>query len=552
MFIRIVLFFLIFLLCQDSYAQEQSKFWIFLTDKYGVFFNPYEYFDTKAIARRQREQISLYDSTDFPLREDYLLKIASSCDSVCGVSRWFNAVACMASDEQIKRMSQWSFVKEIVPMYSTSTLAWQDGNSSPTYDYNSSLSKSILYAQTERMQYRLFRNRGFTGAGVRIAVFDAGFPEVNSHSAFEHMRRNNRIVATYDFVRNKESVFRSNSHGTHVLSCIGGMRDDIPIGCATEAEFLLARTENAFWEVHSEEDNWIRALEWADKNGADIINSSLGYTNEFYFREDMDGKKSILSQAGNMALAKGILVVNSAGNDGNSPWEIIGAPADADSVLSVGGVDPWTGIHTSFSSFGPTSDGRRKPNLTAFSYVMTFKGSNTGTSFSSPLVAGFAACVRQLHPEWTAGKLFKELEKCGELFPYFDYAHGFGIPQASYFMSEEKQSNTAPPLRFELDQETNSVNIIAAAAEEDTTSFYSKKKEWEKNYMYEQPLDYLYWQFKQPDGKIRYYEVVEPGTHYLAKISGERNGLGCVLSVYYRGEVKEYDWENLLIELSKK
>jgi serine protease AprX len=180
----------------------------------------------------------------------------------------------------------------------------------------SAMEYATLYGQTERMGFSLLRERGYTGKGVRIAVFDAGFPLVDKHPSFEHIVRNNRIVDTYNFVNNSKNVFRSNNHGTHVLSCIAGMLDSIPMGCATDAEFLLAKTENAYVEIRTEEDHWIQSLEWADKMGADIINSSLGYTVQFYFRKDMDGQTSIITRAANTAFSKGILVVNSAGNEG--------------------------------------------------------------------------------------------------------------------------------------------------------------------------------------------------------------------------------------------
>jgi hypothetical protein len=151
----------------------------------------------------------------------------------------------------------------------------------------------------------------------------------------------------------------------------------------------------------------------------------------------MDGKTSLVSRAANLAARKGMLVVNAAGNDGDNKWKYVGTPADADSVLSVGGIDPETNFHISFSSLGPTSDKRMKPNVCAFGFVIVAKksglGSSQGTSFSSPLVAGFAACAWQLSKNMNNMQLYKEIEKSASLYPYFDYAHGFGVPQAGYF-----------------------------------------------------------------------------------------------------------------------
>ena len=169
------------------------------------------------------------------------------------------------------------------------------------------------------------------------------------------------------------------------------------MGLATGANFLLAITEVSS-EPFSEEENWLAAVEWAYKNGADIISSSLGYTNNRYFTKDMDGKKSFVVKAASLAARKGMLVINAAGNDGDSEWKVISTPADADSILTIGGVSPETNLHINFSSYGPTADGRMKPNVSAFgeAVVANTKGNVEiafGTSFATPLVAGFAACA---------------------------------------------------------------------------------------------------------------------------------------------------------------
>ncbi len=540
---RILVFCLLFILA--SSASAQNNYWVFLKDKEGVAFDPLAYFDSKAIERRIREGISLHDITDYPLREDYVNRVSALCDSVCGVSRWFNAVACAANDLQIAQIQSLPFVRDIQPMYAAPVLSSYD---EPTVAFDSlDVYDNILVAQTERMQYSLLKEAGYTGKGVRIALFDAGFPDVEKNDCFKHITDNKRVVATYDFVRNKENVYRANNHGTHVLSCIGGIKDSIPMGCATDAEFLLARTENAIFEGRIEEYNWIESLEWADKMGADVVNSSLGYTVQFYFRDQMNGSVSLISRAANTALSKGILVVNSAGNEGDNAWEIVGAPADADSVLTIGGIEPWTGIHTGFSSYGPTSDYRRKPNLTAFSFVVTALGRNTGTSFSSPLVAGFAACIRQMHPEWTAKQLFDELENSGDLHPYFDYAHGYGVPQASYFFRQKEVAEQTFELR--MDSTLNTIDVIAFKAENDTLTFEERKKTWLKKRNYKEPLDYVFWQLIDNDNRVQYYEVVEPGDEIAATLKNTMCA-DCRLRVSYKSYYIERPWNQLLEELS--
>lgn len=281
---------------------------------------------------------------------------------------------------------------------------------------------------------QVFVEMGITGKGVRIAVFDAGFKGVDTHPAFEKIRSNNQIISTWDFVRKKEFVYDYSVHGTMVLSCIAGYyHDGRLIGLAPDAEFLLARTEKST-EPFSEEVNWVAALEWADKNGAHIVNSSLGYTYHRYFPYQMDGKTSLVSRMANKAAEKGILVINAAGNEGNTNWRFIGAPADADSVLTVGGADPKTYLRIYFSSYGPTADMRRKPDVIAFAKVLLANAKDFtiayGTSFAAPQVTGFAACLKQIYPNLHPIELKNKIICSGHLYPYFDYAHGYGIPSA--------------------------------------------------------------------------------------------------------------------------
>jgi hypothetical protein len=198
----------------------------------------------------------------------------------------------------------------------------------------------------------------------------------------------------------------------------------------------------------------------------------LAYTEQRYFPEQMNGRRSLISRAANLAARKGILVVSAAGNDGDNDWVRIGTPADADSVLAIGGLDPETGLHAEFSSYGPTADRRAKPNLAAFGVVLTTtpKGYERleGTSFSAPLVAGFAACLWQKNRQLTAMQLFSGLEKSAELFPYFDYAHGFGRPRYRYFVPEsgltQKASNTTPTFDFVPHDSLVAIVIRAEAA----------------------------------------------------------------------------------------
>lgn len=502
-------------------AFGQQKYWVFYTDKQGSSFDPYSYFDQKAIDRRLALGIDLYDLSDYPVSTEYQQKVESIVDSVCQSSRWFNATAVVATNEQIRIVQQLSFVREIHPIYTHPFIAAVSETESTT-DFD------LLRDQTASMGGALFQDAGINGKGVRIAIFDGGFPGVDTMKTFEHIRNDNRIISTWDFTKNREFVYAYSSHGTTVMSCIGGFAGDIPIGLATGAEFLLARTEvNS--EPFSEEENWVAALEWADKNGASIVNSSLGYTSDRYFPFQMDGQYSLVSRAASKASSKGILVVNAAGNEGNIDWHIIGAPADADSILSIGGIDPYSGLRINFSSYGPTVDGRLKPNVSAYGQVFA-QGKKRmevayGTSFASPLVAGFAACALQIKTGTSAWDLLKMIEQSGNLYPYFDYSHGYGVPQASFFL--ESGSDTSHlSICPEVVVENDSLLIKIEG--------YNQLSEEESN------QTYVYWHVRSQSGMIRQYYVATVFQSDVIHLPINEFEAGDVLMIHFNRCTIEY------------
>jgi len=456
------LFLLILLL--SFFGNAQSKYWVFFTDKNGVEFNPYTFFDKKAIDRRIKNNISLFDSTDFPVNETYIYKVSQIADSVSHSTRWFNALAVYASEEQIKLIRTLSFVKDVKEMFRNDLSLCSNTSSNLYADDTQELTATdfqILKNQTSVMQSDKFEKDSIDGKGIRIAVLDAGFFSADYSPAFSHLRTNDQIIKTYNFIKNSEEVYGWESHGTEVLSCIAGIMDGYRIGLAPGAEFLLGLTEDATGEFFSDEENWLAGLEWADKNGADIVSSSLGHGGWRYFFKEMTGKISLVSSSANMAARKGMLVITAAGNEGDSKWKYVLTPADADSALTVGGINDGAQIHIVFSSFGPTADKRMKPNVCAYGEVIGASEYKlkytTGTSFATPLVAGFAACAWQTDTSLTNMQLFKKIEECSSLYPYYDYAHGFGVPQASFFTDSIKlPADTA----FDLVLENGIVKIM--------------------------------------------------------------------------------------------
>ena len=457
-------------------ASAQNTYWVFLVDKAGSTFDPYTYFDAKAIERYVACGANLYDVSNYPLNGAYVAGVDALATEEVGCSRWMNAVGIVATPEQAAAIGQLPYVLRVQPIESNMQLASEKTSSLTTQP--SSLIDTTLADQLLRMQGQLFREKGIDGTGIRIAVFDGGFPKVNTHEAFRHLRESGRILKTWNFPNRKENVYGWNGHGTMTLSCIAGRMNGKDLGLATGAEFLLARTE-VEPEPFKEEIWWQQAVEWADKNGANIISSSLGYGKDRYYTKDMDGK-SYVAKAANMAARKGMLVVNSAGNEGDDKhWQYIITPSDADSALCIGGIThSLTDYeHIDFASYGPSADGRQKPNLCAFGHAWAAnphgKGGYKmvyGTSFSCPLVAGFAACAWQASKGKTNMEMFDLLQRSGDLYPYCDYAFGYGVPQASFFVGDKKET-LASKFRFET-QTPTSVSVIFTQLDSNVHVFY--------------------------------------------------------------------------------
>ncbi len=508
------------------FSYEEPGYWVFFSDKNGVCFDPYDFFDSKAIERRKKLGLSLFDTLDFPVSNDYLHQLGNYVDSVGLVSRWFNAAYVHAAAFQLTEIESLSFVDSIRPASLRLLLASDQVET----DEQSLLLKAdtaLLNAQLRHMSGTMFHENNFFGQGVRIAIFDAGFRGVKTHPAFSHLINDGRIVATHDFHRKRENVYVASTHGTMVLSAIAGMLDGQPMGLATGAEFLLARTEIRR-EPLAEEKYWLAAVEWADQHGADIINSSLGYIYHRYYPEQMDGQTSLVARAAHIAARKGILIVNSAGNQGNDDsWRIIVTPADADSVLTVGALDYPSMLRSPFSSVGPTADGRMKPNVSALGNVVAASrrglAKPQGTSFASPLVAGFAACLWQMYPNWSNMDVFNAIQRSASLYPYYDYAHGHGIPQASGFFNQNAGFQMPT---FDIIAENDSIKIMLRERIDavDQTSY--AKIPGNK---------YLYYHKRNADGRIARYYVVD--LQDADKISIARNAFdeGQSLFVHFNG-----------------
>jgi serine protease AprX len=303
-----------------------------------------------------------------------------------------------------------------------------------SFNYGSS------FDQISMLNGHIMHDNGYTGDGLVIAVLDAGFLHTNTMVAFDSLRNSNKILSTFDFVDPGSSVYDDAAHGSMVLSVMASNVPGEIIGAAPHASYHLLRSEDTGTETLIEEYNWASAAEYADSAGVDIINSSLGYT-EFddpaqnHTYADLDGNTTPITIAADWAASKGMIVVNSAGNNGTSSWFRISAPADADSILGVGAVDVLS-VYADFSGKGPSYDGRVKPDVSAMGsqtiVADPWTGSGTfpgnGTSFSAPLIAGFAACLWQCNPNKNNIQIINALKQSSSQYNNPDSLVGHGIP----------------------------------------------------------------------------------------------------------------------------
>jgi subtilisin family serine protease len=460
------IFFLVFCLMVFNqvvaFSQDEPKsyYWVALKDKVGTAYqidHPEAFLSQRAIDRRNRQHIAI-DETDLPVSKVYLDSLKNLGLEIFHTSKWLNGATVRTSDTAlIQRISSLSFVDSVQftrpeNVLKSSQSKFQDETISTEYnpaDYSTAL------AQLTQLNGQFLHEQGFRGKGIQIAILDAGFLHANEFAAFDSLRSTNRILGTRDFVNPKSDIFQEHWHGMSVLSCMGANIPGSIIGTAPDASYYLFRTEQDPGEYITEEDNWIAGAELADSLGVDVINSSLGYTTfddpkMSHAYSDMNGETTRAAKGANLAFQKGILIFCSAGNEGNHAWLHIVTPSDSKNVLAVGAVDI-NGSWAYFSSVGPASGGAIKPNVSArglSTYLITASGSPgyaSGTSFSSPVLAGMGACLLQANPYANAVQLKMAIEQSGNQFSTPDSLLGYGIPdfeKADQYLKANYSSET--------------------------------------------------------------------------------------------------------------
>jgi subtilisin family serine protease len=403
--------------------------------------HPEAFLSQRAIDRRVKYKIAVTEE-DLPVTQAYLDTIKTLGLEIYAVSKWMNLAVVHTGDTSlIKKVKSLDFVYNGLEKRNYNKRTKLEKAKKVEIESVSDEETVIDYGQGKNQIKMLnvhnLHNRGYLGEGIVMAILDAGFYNVDSLEGFKSIRDNQQILGIKDFVERDGDVYEDASHGMQVLSTIAANIPGKLVGSAPKAKFWLLRSEDERSEYIVEEYYWVSAAEFADSVGADIIHSSLGY-NDFDDRinshsyQDMNGDIAPASIAADISAKKGILVVTSAGNEGNDAWKFITSPADADSVITVGAVNG-AGKLSDFSSRGPTPDGRIKPDAMAqgsFIWVLGRRSGTEisfGTSFSAPLLAGAVACLWQANPEFSNIDIIKAVQFAGSRYLSPDSEFGYGI-----------------------------------------------------------------------------------------------------------------------------
>jgi len=392
-----------------------------------------------ALDKRVERGIAI-DSLDYAVSPVYMDSLEALGVHIYHTSRWLNGATIETDPYTIQSIAEWTFVDTIYLTRQRGKEAIRRRGEEPESEGAKGEGATWLSdPQTEQLQLHLLHEAGFHGQGITMAIVDGGFQNVDTLSAFDAVR--DQILGIYDTTDDSDPITGSTgNHGAKCFSTIAAITADYQ-GAATAANYYLIRSEEHQTESPKEMDNWVTAIELADSLGVDILSSSLGYAmfdddRHTLTYADMNGQTTRCSRAANIAAEKGMLVIVAAGNEGNKAWHYISAPADAYNILTVGAVN----IHDSiaaFSSWGPTADGRVKPEVCATgsqtALINPLNNSviyGNGTSFACPIIAGMAACIWSAMPHATNIEIRERIIQSADRYTQPHEQYGYGIPNA--------------------------------------------------------------------------------------------------------------------------
>ncbi len=427
-----------------SLAQRSpTLFVVELTDKHASPYSihePWEFLSARSIERRKTAGIAITES-DLPVNEHYELMVEQTGVKVKHRSKWMNSLLVIANEEQMGLVNELDCVSSTFPVgFQREKKSSVPPEATPSKEYDQ-LDNRYGYAanQITMLQGHILHLLGHEGQDKWVGVLDGGFVNVDVSHFFDSLRVQGRLLPCKDIVFADDYAYEDTGHGTQVLSTMGANLPGLMVGTAPEATYICIKTEEIGAENPVEEEYWIVGLEYADSLGVDVINSSLGYTT-FDLRElnhkkpMLDGQTYRASRAADIAASKGMLIFNSAGNEGGGSWKKMGVPADAHDIIAVGAVDARE-RKAKFSSFGPTADGRIKPDLSAMgkrTAVASLGGykvnASNGTSFSSPVLAGMGTSLWSAFPDRSWEEIKDALVQSGDDYWAPDTLLGYGIP----------------------------------------------------------------------------------------------------------------------------
>ncbi|KIC03585.1 peptidase S8 [Flavobacterium sp. JRM] len=443
-------YFIILLLFISAASFSQEEAWVYFNAKPNsqtYYDNPLSMLSQRALDRRTNQNIAL-DFKDIPIETAYVDQVqASTGITVMAKSKWLNAMHIRGTQANINNLKLLSFVSKVDFANKSLNLTGRKVASDKVEVTDKELKTAVNYSygtsanQIQMLNGHILHQQDYTGAGKIIAVLDAGFPGVNTASTFQRLRDNNKILGGYNYVLRNPDFYTGVSHGTEVLSTMGGYKVNALVGTAPDASYYLFITEDDNSENPVEESLWVEAAEEADRLGADIITTSLGYfgydnANYSHTYSDMNGTTNFISRGAEIAFSRGMIVVASAGNEGDTAEKHIGGPADAVSVITVGSVTATKNL-SYFSSIGPSYDQRIKPDVMAqgtaavVSDVSGNIGTTNGTSFSCPIMAGTIACLWQAFPNKTNQQIRQLVLQSADRYASPNPQFGYGIPDFS-------------------------------------------------------------------------------------------------------------------------
>jgi serine protease AprX len=517
-----------------SSAQEDA--WVYFSGKPNAsayLTNPLTMLSQRALDRRTAQNIAI-DILDVPVDQSYIDQIAAATGiTVMAKSKWLNAIHVRGTQINIQALSAFTFVnsidfandalntRQIQPKDSKINKVNKELENLVNYNYGNSSN------QIEMLNGHLLHQQNYTGQGKIIAVLDSGFIGVDTAIPFQNLMTNNQILGGYNFPDRNTSYFSRHNHGTSVLSCMGGFVDGQLVGTAPNSQYYLFITEDVNSENPVEESYWVEAAELADSLGVDVINSSLGYF-EYdnpaysYTYSDMNGTTAFASRGANIAFSKGMMVVISAGNSGNTSNPHIGVPAEAIEVLAIGAVDNNENYAT-FSSIGPSFDGRVKPDVCAKGLMTTVSNTSgnivtsSGTSFSSPVMAGMVATFWSAIPSLTNVQVRQFVKESADLFANPTTQKGYGVPDFQLALANALSSmsfTTENPIVYP-NPANDSVTLVSEITSGNLLIFNNLGQLVKREIITKKIQNFNIEQF---NSGIYYYQIISPTINLKGKI----------------------------------